>query len=85
MDIKEAIEILDSYNEWRRGANTKMETPIRIGIAIDITINELKRIHNLTSFCVCIDGPVGRTVTEDFEYQICDSCGKYVKKNMRDS
>lgn len=26
--------------------------------------------------CKCKGGPTGRTVTADFEHQICDTCGK---------
>lgn len=34
--------------------------------------------NSIQSFCKCINGPTGRTVTEDFEHQICDTCGKIV-------
>ena len=27
------------------------------------------------AFCNCIGGPTWRRVTEDFEHQICDTCG----------
>ncbi len=29
------------------------------------------------TFCKCEGGPTGRCVTEDFEHQICDTCGKF--------
>ena len=31
------------------------------------------------TFCKCKGGPIGRSVTEDFEYQICEGCGKINK------
>jgi hypothetical protein len=30
-------------------------------------------------FCKCKGGAVGRTVTEDFEHQVCEQCGKVAK------
>lgn len=30
----------------------------------------------VSDMCRCKGGPVGRTVTADFEHQICDKCGK---------
>ena len=33
----------------------------------------------ITSFCKCKGGPKGRTVTADFEHQICEQCGKIAK------
>ena len=33
----------------------------------------------ITSFCNCKGGAKGRTVTSDFEYQICEQCGKIAK------
>ena len=33
----------------------------------------------ITSFCNCKGGAKGRTVTADFENQICEQCGKISK------
>lgn len=33
----------------------------------------------VSEFCTCKDGATGRTVTYDFENQICDTCGKISK------
>lgn len=33
----------------------------------------------ITSFCNCKGGAKGRTVTADFEHQICEQCGKIAK------
>jgi hypothetical protein len=33
----------------------------------------------ISSFCKCKGGAVGRTVTADFEHQICDKCGNIAK------
>tara|TARA_R110000803_G_scaffold44218_1_gene93682 strand:+ start:209 stop:445 length:237 start_codon:yes stop_codon:yes gene_type:complete len=39
MDIKQAIEILETHNRWRRGDDTvPMLKPKDIGIAIDIVV-----------------------------------------------
>ena len=41
MKLKEAIQILKDLNEWRRGSDVKeMPDPKKIGIAIDVVINE---------------------------------------------
>lgn len=44
MEIKEAIEILRSHNEWRRGAPVLMETPAKLGEAID-TVVQFHSVH----------------------------------------
>jgi hypothetical protein len=33
----------------------------------------------ISSFCKCKGGAFGRTVTADFEHQICDKCGNIAK------
>jgi hypothetical protein len=33
----------------------------------------------ISSFCKCKGGAVGRTVTADFEHQICDRCAIKIK------
>ena len=44
MKIEEAIEILERYNEWRRGAEIEMANPNELGEAIDLVLLELKRL-----------------------------------------
>lgn len=56
MTIDEAIEVLELHNQWRKGAEIPMETPVRIGMAIDLVVRELKnlRIANVSSmYCGC--------------------------------
>ena len=43
MKIKKAIEILERHNKWRRGAETEMEHPKELGIAIEAVIEFSKR------------------------------------------
>ena len=38
MTITEAIEILKSHNEWRRGGDGEMTNPTELGVAIDLII-----------------------------------------------
>ena len=38
---KEAGQILERYNRWRRGEDIEMENPTIIGDAIDVVLNEL--------------------------------------------
>lgn len=46
MKTKEAIEILISHNEWRRGDDDKeMTNPYQLGEAIDLAIRELKKVN----------------------------------------
>lgn len=42
MKKKEALEILEKHNQWRRGSEIPMENPKLIGIAIDKAIEVLK-------------------------------------------
>lgn len=46
MDIKKAIKILELHNKWRRDneGKYKMEDPKELGVAIDLVINELKKL-----------------------------------------
>jgi len=56
MTIDEAIEVLELHNQWRKGAEIPMETPVRIGMAIDLVVRELKnlRIANVSRmYCGC--------------------------------
>jgi len=38
MELKKAIKILSLHNEWRRGADTKLEDPFIIGKSIDVVL-----------------------------------------------
>lgn len=38
MTITEAIEILKSHNEWRRGGEGEMTNPAVLGVAINLII-----------------------------------------------
>ena len=38
MELKEAIEILERHNKWRRGAEIPQESPGELGIAIDTVL-----------------------------------------------
>lgn len=48
--------------------------------SMDSAQNESRDVqHNeqTQEYCQCLGGANGRSVTEDFEHQICDSCGKW--------
>ena len=47
MDVKEAIQLLKYHNAWRRydgkiGNSPKMTDPKKLGIAIDMVVNEFE-------------------------------------------
>lgn len=42
MTIEEAIEVLEYYNRWRKGADTEQPSPISIGVAIDLITCKLR-------------------------------------------
>lgn len=48
MTIKEAIEILDNHNKWRRDHENKyiMANPKELGISIDIVLNEIEDLKH---------------------------------------
>ena len=78
MTIDEAIEVLELHNQWRKGADIPMETPIRIGMAIDLVVCELKNLriaHVMQSVCE------HEWLNHSFDHfgilqeQICDKCG----------
>jgi hypothetical protein len=41
MNLIQAIEILRTHNEWRRGADIPMQNQTQLGIAIEIILNHL--------------------------------------------
>ena len=46
MQLKEAIEQVKEYQAWRRGAETPQPNPTQLGIAIEILIENVKRIKS---------------------------------------
>ena len=42
MDLEKAVKILEEHQIWRRGAETKMQHPKLLGIAIDLILSEVK-------------------------------------------
>lgn len=46
MDIKEAIDILDRHNRWRRGADIDMIPPKALGNAIDTVVKYFRSESN---------------------------------------
>ena len=45
MTIDEAIEVLELHNQWRKGAEIETQKPVRIGMAIDLVVCELKNLR----------------------------------------
>jgi hypothetical protein len=49
MKLKQAIEILETHNKWRRGDdNVPMTNPKDIGIAIDIVVKHVKNSGDIS-------------------------------------
>jgi len=46
MQLKEAIEYVENYQRWRRGAEIEQPNPTKLGIAIEILIENVKRIKS---------------------------------------
>lgn len=42
MTLQKAIELLERYNRWRKGADVQMPLPSKISEAIDTVINHYK-------------------------------------------
>lgn len=47
MEIKEAIEILKRHNEWRKGADTDQQHPVKVGDAIDLVTSRIMDLADL--------------------------------------
>ncbi|OQA47727.1 MAG: hypothetical protein BWY47_01366 [Bacteroidetes bacterium ADurb.Bin302] len=45
MTIDEAITVLELHNSWRKGADIEMQSPTKIGMAIDMVLCELKSLR----------------------------------------
>lgn len=46
MKTEEALQILQTFNAWRRGAEIPRPDPVEIGKAIDTAIEKLKQIQD---------------------------------------
>lgn len=46
MSLEQANQILIDHNKWRRNGSGEMETPYRIGMAIDIVTNHIKSLQS---------------------------------------
>ena len=73
-------QIIDKYlNDFTREHGKPV--PDELNLYIHKIINQalyldaLRRLPVISSVCKCKGGAVGRTVTADFEHQICDRCG----------
>ena len=80
MTIDEAIEVLELHNQWRKGADIPMETPVRIGMAIDLVVCELKNLriaHVMQSVCD-LNPDFQQYLIEQGETK-CKQCGKKLK------
>ena len=45
MNVTEIADKLEYYNEWRRGADTKMPNPKKLGIAIEEAVKVLREVE----------------------------------------
>lgn len=43
MNLQTAIQVLEEYNKWRKGAEIPQPDPVRIGMAIDTVVGEWTR------------------------------------------
>ena len=76
MTNKEAIEILENHNRWRRGDDNVKETdPKLYGMALDKAI-EVMTGEEL-GVCKCKQATFTRTDDEDFE-PMCGKCGRTI-------
>ena len=42
MELQQAIELLENYNKWRRGAEIPQPNPTEIGVAISVVLEKVK-------------------------------------------
>ena len=47
MNIKEAVDILEQHNVWRRGADIPQQNATVLGEAIDLVVNYVKNIISI--------------------------------------
>ena len=72
MTIDEAIEVLELHNQWRKGGDVEMQSSIKIGMAIDLIVCELKTLRERQSLLDIKDKDewISREVIEyDWEYE----------------
>lgn len=50
MDLKQAVELLENYNKWRRGAEIPQPNPTEIGVAISLVLERVKATEGETEF-----------------------------------
>lgn len=46
MNLKQATDILEAHQIWRKGGETEPTDPTQLGIAIDVILKELKKLKN---------------------------------------
>ena len=50
MELQQAIELLENYNKWRRGAEIPQPNPTEIGVAISVVLEYTKNGKDNTEF-----------------------------------
>ncbi len=55
MTIHEAIRVLELHNKWRRGAETEMQSPEQVGIAIDVVVSQKDLSIKFGDIVYCVD------------------------------
>lgn len=66
MDIKQALETVERYNEWRRTGEGDMLPPKIVGEAIDTVCGELRRLTTLRPMS---EAPVDEWVLLKIKYE----------------
>ena len=46
-EFKEAIELVQRHQDWRRGAETEMENPKELGVSIDTVLKSARELLQL--------------------------------------
>jgi hypothetical protein len=49
MNLTDAIKILKTHNEWRRGAEIEMTDPTMLGKAIDVVLEAISKVSDVES------------------------------------
>ena len=71
--IEKIEDMLIEVSDFCKNHNVDEE---KAGYIVGICI---RHFTSSKEFCKCKDGATGRTVTEDFNNQICDNCGNISK------
>lgn len=77
--IKEIEERINQLESDRLIDSNKKSILIRENKRFLVRCQQLFLSSAINSFCKCKGGAKGRTMTQDFEHQICEECGKLVK------